>query len=145
MQCMRPLGLDAVGLNNLLERMFNNEPAVRHISPNDSTGRTLTNVLLNDTALTLMDRDDKAAGMMYQVMGQIGLIVGVSDKGLDGLSRSLFIQARTRQEGDADDPQAKAGRIFTFHRKRYRSRTRGDTNQESEGQLGSQPRSRKPA
>ena len=48
---------------------------------------------------------------------RLGLIVGVSDKGLDGLSRSLFIQARTRQEGDADDPQAKAGRIFTFHRK----------------------------
>ena len=42
---------------------------------------------------------------------------GVSVKGLDGLSRSLFIQARTRQEGDADDPQANAGRIFTFHRK----------------------------
>ena len=48
---------------------------------------------------------------------RLGFIVGVSDKGLDGLSRSLFIQARTRQEGDADDPQAKVGRIFTFHRK----------------------------
>ena len=48
---------------------------------------------------------------------RLGLIVGVSSKGLDGLSRSLFIQARTRQKGDADDPQAKAGRVFTFHRK----------------------------
>ena len=120
----------------------------------------MTNVLLDDTALTLIDRNDLAVGMIDKVMGQIltmmyrhqnipdldineaprvgdfcffrhseksklqnintlrlGLIVGVSDKGLDGLSRSLFIQARTRQEGDADDPQAKAGRIFTFHRK----------------------------
>ena len=177
---MRPLGLDAVGLNNFLERMFNNLnqvpifskittsthhifscfPAVRHVSPNDLTGRTLTKVLLDDTALTLIDRNDLAVGMIDQVMGQIltlmyrhqnapdldineaprvgdfcffrhseksklqsintlrlGLIVGISNKGLDGLSRSLFIQARTRQEGDADDPQAKAGRIFTFHRK----------------------------
>ena len=67
---MRPLGLDAVGLSNLLEKMFNNEPAVRHTSPNDPPGKTLTNVLLNDAALTLMDRGDIAAGMMDQVIGQ---------------------------------------------------------------------------
>ena len=71
---MWPLGLDAVDLNNLLERMFNNEPAVRHISPNDPPGKTLTNVPLNDAA-------------------------------------------RARQEGNTDDPQAKAGRACTFHRK----------------------------
>ena len=67
---MWPLGLDAVDLNNLLERMFNNEPAVRHISPNDPPGKTLTNVPLNDAALTLLDGDDIAAGAMDQVMGQ---------------------------------------------------------------------------
>merc|ERR1712002_1288582 len=88
---MRSLGLDSVGLNNFLERMFNNLnqvpifskvttsvhhifscfPAVRHISPNDLTGRTLTNVLLNDTALTLMDRKNIAVRMIDQVMEQI--------------------------------------------------------------------------
>ena len=49
---------------------------------------------------------------------RLELIVGHSTKSMDGVHRSVFVQARTREEEYADDDsQVGAGRWYVYHRK----------------------------
>ena len=48
---------------------------------------------------------------------RLGLVVAVSDSSMDGVHRSVFLQAKTRQENDADDENFPAGRWYIYHRK----------------------------
>ena len=110
---------------------------------------------MNDTAQTLMDRNNSLIEEMDRMFGQflllnfkhqkdtdtnlqfplvgemvyfrhkdgkfqkskshmrLGLIVAVSCKSLDGISRSVFVQARTICKGDADDGDAPTEKLFT--------------------------------
>ena len=51
----------------------------------------------------------------YKSHMRLGIFAAVSSRSLDGISRGVFIQARTRQEGIADDGDIPAGKLFTYH------------------------------
>ena len=78
---------------------------------------TDTNLQLPRVGEVVYFRHKEDKFQKYKSHMWLGLMTAVSSRSLDGVSRCVFIQATTRHEGDADDGDIPAGKVFIYHRK----------------------------